>query len=403
MSQEYAELKLLNDVEMSKDQQESPRKYEGSLAYDILTNLPMTMRVFLIVSVLLSFSMVSGQSCWSHSDCGSSSPFCYSYSGSSGYCTDCNYCYYCSYGIDDTCGSTCGTTYYGASCASTPSNQYPVTSPTPAPTPSPEESSYGGSNSYCYEHSDCGSSSPFCYSYSGSSGYCTSCTSCYYCSYGVDGTCGDDCGQTTYYGSSCDGSDDSVDYNGGSSWYGEDYPSAEECDWVGMDQSSYDWELSSNSTRDECIQEAWDNNCESAKWHNATSGGKACYCGYDDEEEAVAQSGSEYQSCFLEEYRSYVNLTWMAHWFATAGIAILILCIGCPIVLCICACVGIYFCCCRSNNNQRPAPAQQPTQIIMVPDQRQSFIQQPQQHQVQMVGQPGVNMQNVPNYSYTSN
>lgn len=153
---------------------------------------------------------------------------------------------------------------------------------------------------------------------------------------------------------------------------------------------------------DECIESAWDYGCESAKWHNATSGSTACYCGYYDEDAETVESGSEYQACFLEDYRNYANLTWLKHFFATAGIAILLLCIGCPIILCLCACIGIYFCCCRSNNNQRPAPAQQPTQIIMVPDQRQSFIQPQQQlqhQQVQMVGQPGVN---VPNYSYTS-
>ena len=47
--------------------------------------------------------------CTSHSDCDSSTPFCFGDDGG-GYCDSCNECHYCSDGIDGTCGS-CGTGY----------------------------------------------------------------------------------------------------------------------------------------------------------------------------------------------------------------------------------------------------------------------------------------------------
>jgi len=151
---------------------------------------------------------------------------------------------------------------------------------------------------------------------------------------------------------------------------------------------------------DECIESAWNYGCQSAKWHNDTSGDKTCYCGHYTEDMATLEEGSDYHACFLEEYRdeSYIGWAALTYWFATAGTALVAICICGPIVFCLCICIGIWFCCCRSSNGQQPAPAQQPTQIIMVPEQRQSFIQ-PQSQQVQMVGVPG---NNVPNYSYTS-
>jgi len=149
-----------------------------------------------------------------------------------------------------------------------------------------------------------------------------------------------------------------------------------------------------NFTADACIEEAWFYGCDIAMYGEEDW---ECWCQYGDDETVVAGTG--YESCFLDEYRDY-SLAWFGHFFATVGIAVVILCIGGPCICLICFCVGVYYCCCRSNNSQQPAPAQQPTQIIMVPDQRQPMqqVQMIPQQQVQMVGQPG---NAIPNYSYT--
>ena len=158
--------------------------------------------------------------------------------------------------------------------------------------------------------------------------------------------------------------------------------------------SDGEYQLTGNYTADACIEAAWNAGCDIAV-HGEE--GWDCWCQYGDDETVVAGTG--YESCFLDEYRDY-SIAWLGHFFATAGIAILILCIGGPCICLLCACIGAYYCCCRSNNSQQPAPAQQPTQIIMVPDNR-PFAAAPQQmQQVQMVGQPAPAVK-VPDYSYT--
>merc|ERR1719245_2993714 len=253
--------------------------------------MPTTMKFLIIASFVMSYSVASAQSyCYSHSDCSSSTPFCYHWYSSTGYCTSCNYCYHCSDGIDGTCGAECGTTAWGYVCDDT------TTTPSPS-----------GSGSACYSHSDCGSSAPFCYEYSSyyGYGYCSDCDTSTFCSYGIDGTCGDECGQETYYGASCDGSSNSIDWG-----YDDGYPTAEECDWVKTNANSDGQTLlSSDSTMDECIETAWTWGCDIANWHNATSGETACYCQYGDDQ--TVEEGSEYRSCFLDEYRDG-TLAWLA-------------------------------------------------------------------------------------------
>merc|ERR1712207_38237 len=114
--------------------------------------------------------------------------------------------------------------------------------------------------------------------------------------------------------------------------------------------------------------------CASAKWQsNETIATKACYCGYYDDYAETVEAGSDYQACFLGEYRSSIDIdpASLIHNFGAAGIAFLAIVIGIPIVFCLCVCTGIYFCCCRSNNNQRAVALQQPTKLMMIPSQQQ--------------------------------
>merc|ERR1739842_248355 len=81
-----------------------------------------------------------------------------------------------------------------------------------------------------------------------------------------------------------------------------------------------------------------------------------CKCQFGTDE--TIEYGSGYRSCFLDEYRSE----------SKAWLLIIIFVVPC----CCCACFVffvVYCCCCRSNDRQSQVPAQQPTQVIMVPQQ----------------------------------
>merc|ERR1712129_586883 len=158
----------------------------------------------------------------------------------------------------------------------------------------------------CWEHSDCAVHAPFCYLYGQLAiGYCTDCMYCQWCTDGVDDTCGNGCGQTTYYGASCDtsASTSTTDISQFSlSHQSHLFPSADECDWVQTNVNDYgQYPLGNNATvtANECIYLAWNNNCEIANYHDAS---QTCKC--QSGEDRTVEYGSGYRSCFVDEWRN---------------------------------------------------------------------------------------------------
>merc|ERR1740123_642510 len=184
---------------------------------------------------------------------------------------------------------------------------------------------------------------------------------CQWCTDGVDDTCGNGCGQTTFYEAS--------------------FPSADECDWVQTNVNDYgQYPLGNNATMtaDECIELAWNDDCEIANYHDAS---QTCKC--QSGEDQTVEYGSEYRSCFLDEWRSDWEAWLEEMWNSGYAVVVIAIFVG---PCCCCACfVVVYCCCCRSNDRQSQVPAQQPTQVIMVPQQVPAQMVAPKQ-QIQMPG-----------------